>query len=115
MLLRELQSDKIEAEFAFYRRSTGCNLFMSTGDVQAAYRKRLARFSVQVLDQVEVAQPQRSHHCQGMTKSLAMKLEKATDSLSDFEEWSVAYIAGWLEMKCPDLDSNEDARVSTKV
>ena len=93
VLLRELQSDRIEAEFAFYRRSTGSNLFMSTGDVQAAFRKRLAKFSVQVLDQVEVAQSQMSHDYQGMPKSLAVKLETAADSLSDFEEWSVTYIA----------------------
>ena len=34
VLLREIQSDRIEGEFGVYRQSTGANLFMTSGDVE---------------------------------------------------------------------------------
>ena len=42
VLLREIQSDRIEGDFRVYRQSTGGNAFMSVGDVTAASKKTLA-------------------------------------------------------------------------
>ena len=44
VLLRELQSDRIEGEFSVYRQSTGANAFMTSGDVLTACKKRLASY-----------------------------------------------------------------------
>ena len=42
VLLRDLQSGKIEGEFSVYRQSTGANAFMAAGDVFSAFKKCLA-------------------------------------------------------------------------
>ena len=66
VLLRELQSDRIEGEFSVYRQSTGANAFMAAGDVFSAFKKRLARFAASFLESVEVGQPNRKGHiCEG--------------------------------------------------
>ena len=38
VLLREIQSDRIEGEFSVYRQSTGASAFMTTGDVTYAFK-----------------------------------------------------------------------------
>ena len=52
--LREIQSDRIESKFGVYRQSTGCNLFMTAGDVLACFKKRLAKFSAEFLENVQI-------------------------------------------------------------
>ena len=53
VLLREIQSDRIEGEFGVYRQSTGGNAFMIVGDVSAASKKRLARHAAKFLKSLE--------------------------------------------------------------
>ena len=45
VLLREIQSDRIEGEFAIFRQSTGANSYMSSVDVTSAFKRRLTRFA----------------------------------------------------------------------
>ena len=116
VLLREIQSDRIEAEFACYRRSKGCNLFMTAGDVLASYKRRLTKFSSEVLEDIEFSQSERVHSCKGVSFSLGQSIENAHGSLSDFEEYSVTYIAGWLEFKCSGLNfDEEECKVDAKA
>ena len=54
VLLRELQSDRIEGEFSVYRQSTGANAFMTSEDVLTACKKRQARYAASYLETLEV-------------------------------------------------------------
>ena len=45
VLLREIQSDRLEGEFSVYRQSTGTNSFMTTSDVVSACKQRLTRYA----------------------------------------------------------------------
>ena len=56
VLLRELQSGRIEGEFSIYRQATGGNAFMTSADVLVSYRKRLNRFASEFLQSIENSQ-----------------------------------------------------------
>lgn len=102
VLLREIQSDRIEGEFSVYRQSTGANAFMGVSDVVAAFRKRLARFAASFLETIEVEPSNEGHVCEGpINEEDASSIEKCVTavSLSASEESAVAYVAGWLEKK----------------
>ena len=45
VLLREIQSDRLEGEFSVYHQSTGANSFMTTGDVFSTCKQRLTRYA----------------------------------------------------------------------
>ena len=68
VLLRELQSDRLEGEFSVYRQATGGNMFMTSSDVCASYKKRLTLFAARVLQSIEsvVDSP---HMCVGSMES----------------------------------------------
>lgn len=106
VLLRELQSDRIEGEFSVYRQSTGDNAFMAAGDVFAAFKKRLARFAASFLESVETEpSDKKSHTCEGpINAEDATSIETCIHdvTLSGTEESAAAYVAGWLEKKCED-------------
>lgn len=115
--LREIQSDRIEHEFGIYRRSTGCNSFMVSSDVLSAYQKRLAKFSATFLNSVDSMQSSTthlSHTCDEIDFDTACVVENLSDTnLTGFEEYSVAYVAGWLEAKCQDIEFfDEDPQVA---
>ena len=122
VLLREIQSDRLEGEFAVYRQSTGANSFMTTGDVVSACKHRLTRFAASYLQSIEVC-PERKelHTCldHAITLEDAASIERCTEegTLTVNEESSVAYVAGWLEMKCGDdlAFSDEEPLVSSEV
>ena len=110
VLLGDIQSDRIEAEFSIYRYSTGANAFMVASDVLNAYKKRLAKFAASYLNivQVQPAIPS-SHVCLEITVEDAYFVEASCSvELSTFETYSSAYIAGWLERKCPNLEFGSD-------
>ena len=65
VLLREIQSDRIEVEFGVYRQSTGGNAFMTAGDVSAASKKRLDRHAANILKSLEFEEHQHYHVCIG--------------------------------------------------
>ena len=120
VLLRELQSDRIEGEFSVYRQSTGANALMASGNVLTACKKRLARYAASYLETLEVTVETMAHTC----VTTAIDAENATfiedcsePSLSIHEESSAAYVAGWLEKKCEELltFSEEDELVSTEI
>ena len=104
VLLRELQSDRIEGEFSVYRQSTGANAFMQAGDVFTAFKRRLARFSASFLEFVDTdTSANMSHKCNGIIYEDAQIMEMYADvSLSPTELNACAYVAGWLEIKCKD-------------
>ena len=109
--LRDLQSDRIEGEFSVYRQSTGANAFMAASDVFTAFKSRLTRFAASTLQSLEgTAADTTSHECKGVQYDDAVAIEKCiTDvMLSGEEELSCAYVAGWLEFKCTDLDFTEE-------
>ena len=120
VLLRELQSDRIEGEFSVYRQSTGANAFMTSGDVLTACKKRLARHAASYLETLDVNGETMAHTC--VTSAIdaedATFIEDCTEpSLSIHEESSAAYVAGWLEKKCEEhlIFNEEDELVSTEV
>ena len=120
VLLRELQSDRIEGEFSVYRQSTGANAFMTSGDVLTACKKRLARYTASYLETLEVTVETMAHTC--VTTAIdaedATFIEDCTEpSLSIHKESSAAYVAGWLEKKCEEhlTFSEEDELVSTEI
>ena len=121
VLLRELQSDRIEGEFSVYRQSTGANAFMLVGDVLTAFKRRLARFSASFLESLENETHQesttsQSHVCNAVDFEDATAIENCISdvNLSASEENAVAYVAGWLEKKCQkELDFSEDEPLLT--
>jgi hypothetical protein len=121
VLLREIQSDRLEGEFSVYRQSTGANSFMTTGDVFSACKKRLAKHAASYLKSIEVLPEPKEHTCLGLVIVLedAASIESCTAevSLTANEESSAAYVAGWLESKCADdLDfTDEEPLVTSEV
>jgi hypothetical protein len=120
VLLREIQSDRLEGEFSVYRQSTGANSFMTTGDVFSACKKRLARHAATYLKSIEVQPEPKEHTCLGpVMVEDAVSIEKYTAevTLTVNEESSAAYVAGWLERKCAgDLAfSDEEPLVTSEV
>jgi len=103
VLLREIQSDRIEGEFSVYRQSTGANAFMTSGDVMQASKKRLARHAASYLESMDFTTEQKTHSCIGPAISTedAASIEGCVGelSLSAKEEHCAAYVAGWLERK----------------
>ena len=63
VLLRELQSDRIEGEFSVYRESTGANAFVTSGDVFTGCKKCLARYAASYLETLEVTVETMVHAC----------------------------------------------------
>ena len=104
VLLREIQSDRLEGEFSVYRQSTGANCFMTTGDVISACKHRLTRFAASYLQSIEVQPEPKQHTCIGTAIDLddAASIEKCASevTLTISEVSSAAYVAGWLERKC---------------
>ena len=120
VLLRELQSDRIEGEFSVYRQSTGANAFVTSGDVLTACKRRLARYAASYLETLEVTTETMAHTCAtiAIDSEDATFIERCTEpSLSIHEESSAAYVAGWLEKKCEEhlTFSEEDELVSKEI
>ena len=120
VLLRELQSDRIEGEFSVYRQSTGANAFMTSGDVLTSCKKRLAKYAASYLKTLEGTVETTTHTCvvTAIDAEDAAFIEDCIEpSLSIFEESSAAYVAGWLEKMCMEqLNFNEeDELVPTEV
>ena len=109
VLLRELQSDRIEGEFGVYRQSTGSNSFMMVGDVFTAFKARLTRFAASVLGTLDEVITEPEHVCIGMVYQDAHVIEACMSeiTLHETEVLSCAYVAGWLESKC-SLNFTED-------
>ena len=111
VLLREIQSDRIEGEFVVYRQSTGGNAFMTAGDVSAASKKRLARHAAKFLTSLEFEEEQHNHVCIGsvvIDDASAMEESVSSITLSSSEKSSFAYVTGWLEGKCDELVFTDD-------
>ena len=119
VLLREIQSDRIEGEFGVYRQSTGGNAFMTAGDVSAASKKRLARHAAKFLKSLEFEEQQHNHVCIGsvvIDDASAMEESVSSITLSSSEKSSCAYVAGWLEGKCEELlFTDDDPLVTSEV
>ena len=120
VLLREIQSDRLEGEFSVYRQSTGANSFMTTGDVFYACKSRLTRYAATYLKSIELQPEPKGHTCLGpVMVEDAASIEKYTAevTLTVNEESSAAYVAGWLETKCGgDLAfSDEEPLVTSEV
>ncbi len=117
VLLGDIQSDRIEGEFSFYRHSTGSNSFMTSADAVCAYKKLLARFSATFLEEVNSVPPPHHHHlCTGLTYSIAQAAEDPSADWSSFEKYSSAHVTGWLEFKCEDLHfSEEDSQMTSSI
>jgi len=120
VLLRELQSDKIEGEFAIYRQSTGSNLLMFSKDVVNCYKKRIAYFAASFLQEVPTTSDKHSHECIGdlcdVDASFVDLLRSKDHMLSDYEQIACAYVAGWLEYKsegpmCDDYSQITDGKM----
>ena len=108
--LRHLQSDRIEGEFAVYRQSTGANMFMISSDVFNAFKSRLTKMAATLESLDVVCVSSGSHHCRGMEFEDAAAIEAFIEdaTLTSEEEIACAYVAGWLEFKCNDLQFDED-------
>ena len=120
VLLREIQSDRIEGEFGVYRQSTGGNAFMTVGDVSSAAKKRLATHAATFLKSVEMDDQPKVHDCIGpLIVDDAASIENSISdvTLTNNEKSCCAYVAGWLEGKCSeDLSfSDEEPLVNSDV
>lgn len=121
VLLREIQSDRLEGEFSVYRQSTGANSFMTVGDVISACKKRLARYAASHLQLIETQAEPTQHSCLGDAVDLgdATIMEECTTTvtLTVNEESAAAYVAGWLENKCTGqlTFSEEEPLVTSEV
>lgn len=104
VVLREIQSDRLEGEFGVYRQTTGANSLMTPRDVFSASQKRLAKHAASFLESVEVESVAKEHTCLGISITLedaaSMEICTAEIALTTSEESSSAYVAGWLESKC---------------
>ena len=99
VLLRELQSDRIEGEFSMYWQSTGANAFVTSGDVFTACKKRLARYTASYLETLGVTVETMAHDCDttAIDAEDAAFIKDCTEpSLSIQEENSAAFVTGWL-------------------
>eukprot|EP00745_Piridium_sociabile_P001153 TRINITY_DN10714_c0_g2_i1.p1 TRINITY_DN10714_c0_g2~~TRINITY_DN10714_c0_g2_i1.p1 ORF type:complete len:837 (+),score=176.30 TRINITY_DN10714_c0_g2_i1:399-2909(+) len=115
VILRELQSDRLEGEFSVYRQSTGSNIFMTAGDVFTASKRRLAQYAASYLQSIELQSEPQKHTCLGdVIAEDADAIENCISgvNLSVNEESSCAYVAGWLESKC-DLTFDEEEPIVT--
>ena len=112
VLLRELQSDRLEGEFGVYRQSVGANNFLTSADVFSASKKRLTLHAAVYLESLEIHPAPPQHQCMGIDVNIedATSIEAciANIELTHFEESSCAYVAGWLEKKCEDLKFDEE-------
>jgi len=120
VLLREIQSDRIEGEFGVYRQSSGANAFMTVGDVSAASKKRLARHAAKFLKSIETDDQPKAHVCIGpliVDDAASIQSSISDVTLSSCEKSSCAYVAGWLEKKCErELTfSDEEPLVNSEV
>lgn len=121
VLLRELQSDRLEGEFGVYRQSTGANAFLTSADVFNASKKRLTKHSATYLESLELKPVPHEHTCLDIHVNIedatSMELCISNIELTDFEESSAAYVAGWLEKKCSKelRFENEDELVSSEA
>ena len=94
---------------------------MTTGNVFNACKYRLARYAATVLQSIDVHPDPKEHTCLGTDIDLedAVSIENCTTdvTLTVSEECSVAYVAGWLEMKCVDkvTFSEEEPFVTSEV
>ena len=118
VVLRELQSDRLEGEFSVYRQSTGSNIFMTAGDVFAACKKRLAQYAASYLQSIELQSEPQKHTCLGdVITEDAHAIENCISgmTLTVNEESSCAYVAGWLESKCDLRFDEEEPFVTSEV
>ena len=121
VVLRELQSDRLEGEFGVFRQSTGANAFLTSADVFAACKKRLTKHSATYLESLELKPVPQEHTCLdihiNIDDATSMELCVTNVDLTDFEESSAAYVAGWLEKKCLNelTFSDEDELVSSEA
>lgn len=106
VVLREIQSDRLEGEFGVYRQTTGANCFMTSRDVFSASQKRLAKHAASFLESIEVESAPKEHTCLGISidfeDAASMDICIAEVTLTASEESSAAYVAGWLESKCEE-------------
>lgn len=120
VLLREIQSDRLEGEFSVYRQSTGANAFMTSSDVFAACKKRLAKHAACYLENMDFEKKEIKHACigpVGMDDAAAIELSIDDTKLTSNEESSAAYVAGWLEQKCQGMLTfdEDDPLVASEV
>ena len=97
VLLRDIQSDRIEGEFSVYRQSTGANAFMVAADVLSSFKNRLARYAASFLESVaNDSEPQAStsHECVGVAYKDATDIEACIGdiTLTETEEYAYAYV-----------------------
>lgn len=109
VLLREIQSDRIEGEFSVYRQSTGSNSFMTSADVMHSFRRRLVRYASSFLHYIEHVS-NKQHECidecidprdDGSLIEIALRKTK----LSTMEMSACVYVSGWLESKENEFSS----------
>lgn len=121
VLLREIQSDRIEGEFGVYRQSTGANAFMTAGNVINASKKRLARYAAGYLETLNFSNEKVTNHtCVENAFSIDDARVQETiysreADLSANELASCAYVAGWLEQKCTLEYDDEDPLVDSEI
>ena len=116
VLLGQLQSDRIEWEFSVYRQMTGGNAFMAVKDVSTSFKKRFSVFSAKFLESLhchESSQAAQSHMCREVSFDEANVMENVHEvPLTNHECNAAAYVAGWMEVKTPDLMfSEEDLKI----
>ena len=102
VLLREIQSDRIEGE------STGGNAFMTAGHVSAASKKRLTRHAAKFLKSLEFEEHQHNHVCIGsVVIDDASAMEESVSSIthSSSEKSSCTYELAGLRANVMSLHS----------
>ena len=101
VLLREIQSDRIEGEFSVYRQSTGSNSFMTCADVMHSFKRRLVRYASSFLHYVEHVSQEHHDFIGATTRDDGSLIEIALRKMkvSTMERSACVYVSGWLESK----------------
>ena len=98
VLLKQIQSDRLECEFSVYSQSTGANILMSVNDVSTASCARLVKFAASFLKVIPRTDIQQ-HSCIFEAEDYDLLDDSLSFCLSQEEIMSCQYVAGWIEHK----------------
>ena len=79
-------------------------------DVLNSFKNRLTKFAGSHLQSMDFTSDSPTRICKGMEYRDATAIQACLqeETLSQEEELSCAFVAGWLEFKCKDLEIHED-------
>jgi hypothetical protein len=117
VLTAELDSDRLEAEFAVMRGTTGSNQFMTVADVTycIAGRNLSILAKLDAMEAVITTAEDRHIDCDQCAEIEDTRLDtlaEGVDRLTDLDRYACIYVAGWLFRTTPDFDTTDEDPVA---